>query len=256
MANYPLMNFRTCTYDEYIRCYPQREATLYFVTDRHLIYLGQHLYSRSQALNVEIIGTGDIITNIQYDAELAKLTVTVADAQSISSIGITNISENDKILSVDVNKHLTAKVSVSLSSDAQTKKQYIKLFGVNDTEISVVDASEFVSTGMVTSVGIATKTVEGEPHKFLQLHFRDVGGSQGLTEVDIQDLMPKGGSIGVQGQVTKLLTFASVDTEGKLTGETVDVVSTIDNNSTDSQIPTAKAVNTLVNDKTFKWSVN
>lgn len=66
-----------------------------------------------------------------------------------------------------------------------------------------------------------------------------------------------GGSIGVSGAVNRVITYATIDGNGRLTGEAASVVNStagVDSNSTDSQVPTAKAVYNLVDSSMAKWN--
>ena len=66
-----------------------------------------------------------------------------------------------------------------------------------------------------------------------------------------------GGSVGTSGSVSRVVTYATIDANGTFTGEYANVVNStagIDNNSTDAQIPTAKAVYGLVDSSITKWN--
>ena len=61
------------------------------------------------------------------------------------------------------------------------------------------------------------------------------------------------GEIGAK-DYSKLLTYASIDNNGQFTGEVVDIVTSISDESTDRQIPTAKAVYTSVTEHESTWT--
>lgn len=61
------------------------------------------------------------------------------------------------------------------------------------------------------------------------------------------------GSVGASGDKSKLLTFVSMSADGVLSGEYMNVVSSIGSTSTDAQIPTAKSVYDLVESAATKW---
>ena len=73
-----------------------------------------------------------------------------------------------------------------------------------------------------------------------------ITGTKSIT-LTIPEL--NGGSVGTSGSISKVLTYTSIDGDGDLIGETADVVNStagITSGSTDSQVPTAKAVYDLV----------
>lgn len=61
------------------------------------------------------------------------------------------------------------------------------------------------------------------------------------------------GSVGTSGSNNKLLTFVSMSPTGTLSGEYINVVTSLSSASTDAQIPTAKTVYDSVDAATAKW---
>ncbi len=62
------------------------------------------------------------------------------------------------------------------------------------------------------------------------------------------------GSVGTSGSTSKLLTYVSMSSTGVLSGEYMNVVTSLGSAPTDAQIPTAKAVYDAIDAATPKWT--
>lgn len=58
------------------------------------------------------------------------------------------------------------------------------------------------------------------------------------------------GTVGQKDTYSKLITYLELNNSGELTGQTIDITKVVDDNSTDNQIPTARAVNNELS----KWT--
>lgn len=108
-------------------------------------------------------------------------------------------------------------------------------FGISNS----VTANESLNTDKVINFNsvVTLKTISYDGHGMIT-------GTRDIT-FSIPGLS---GNAGVAGSKSKLLTFVSMSDNGVLSGESVDVVTNLVSGATDTQIPTAKAVNAALED--------
>lgn len=121
--------------------------------------------------------------------------------------------------------------------------------------LTMNDQNEFSITNSVTpNYGVNTdKTIQFNSEVSLNTIMYDAHGLITGTKVITFRIPGLSGSAGVSGTPSKLLTFVSMSDQGVLTGETINVVTSVNASSTDAQIPTAKSVYDLVDSATAKW---
>jgi len=60
--------------------------TLYFITDTHEIYLGNERYAIGGDINISVIGSGDIVSSVEWDSGSKSLRIILSEADDIASI--------------------------------------------------------------------------------------------------------------------------------------------------------------------------
>lgn len=91
-----------------------------------------------------------------------------------------DVADGEKILSVDDNNAVSSTLTIDIEKDGDNK-EYIVLKGIDNAEVSKVDASAFVKDGMITSV--AWK--EGSENVLVITWNDDSGKNPTTTEVDM-----------------------------------------------------------------------
>lgn len=104
----------------------------------------------------------------------------------IPEVPVEGVKANDRILSLE-GKYLAT--TLSITTENINGRQYVLLRGIDNVEISRFDATDFVASGMLQSVTLVDKIVDGEVHKFLVMTFIVDGGRTSTVEVDLNALM-------------------------------------------------------------------
>lgn len=157
-------------------------------------------------------------------------------------------------------KSLTVTTSIEVDPDTGITTQYVILKDAEGDTASKINANALDVMSALKSVSAYSKEIETETgleyHKFIKITYTDIYGREQSIETDVLNILPQG-TIGIkhselhEGDLPKLITYVGLDSQGNFYGETIDVTGNISKLSTDSQIPTAKAVY----EKVSKWSV-
>lgn len=227
---------------------------------------------------------------------------------------VQGVDEEDKVLSL-ANRVVRSHLSISIVKYDGTP--YIVLLGKDNTEISRVNAAEFVKDGMLESAELKYSS-DGLNHRVLVLTFNTDAGKS-VIEIDVNDLVDvytakqDGGLVlehnqfsianrvtpgtapvesnltpqfgetipiksvqyddhglitGVSvmnikfpavvsnsaGDLTKVIQRVTIDDQGQLAADTLDVTSELSSESTDAQIPTARAVKDAIRESiSIEW---
>lgn len=117
--------------------------------------------------------------------------------------------------------------------------------------------NEFSITNSVTenTTGVNTdQNVEfGSTLTLNTITYDDHGSITGTHQIEftIPAITVPGGNTGTSGSVSKVVTYSEVDSTGAFSGESADVVTTITDQSDNTEIPTAKAVYDIVDSHTY-----
>lgn len=111
-----------------------------------------------------------------------------------------------------------------------------------------------ITNSVAPSYGVNTdKTIEFNSTVTLNTITYDAHGLITGTKAITFRIPGLTGSVGTEGAQNKVLTYVSMSDTGVLSGEYMNVVTSIGSHSTDAQIPTAKSVNDLVESAATKW---
>lgn len=167
-----------------------------------------------------LIGTGELISAAldQSDNLIINYNILGHDEQisvDFSDLDVKYYAKNGGGLLIDNNNEIYIDNSVNPNDHLNTDKE--PSFG-DDMLINFV---KYNSKGLVNGVG--------------------------NFNIKIPSLS---GRVGQKDTYSKLITFLELNNSGELVGQTIDITKVVDDNSTDMQIPTAKAVN----NELLKWT--
>lgn len=133
--------------------------------------------STGAAADVTIADVNNKITATTVEGALTEL------ATSIENNVIT-IASGEKVISKSAGNELSTTLTmvVEKQGEAGNQKDYIVLKGINDTEITKIDASQFLKDGMLSNAELVTVAEEGVTEKvpYIKLSFNTDAGKQDI----------------------------------------------------------------------------
>lgn len=188
--------------------------------------------------------------NVKFtnDEEGLSASVTIPDAT------VKGVSDGDKVISLGTDGKLSSTISFSVDATADTDgKRYLRLKGIDDTDLGKVDVADFVKDGMLDKAELVTDP-EGQPAgTYIKLTWNTDAGKSDPMYINVTSLI----DVYIAGNGLNLTdhTF-SVDTAKIATKDSVDTLSAkVDGlNVTDNVSAAVAGITVTVNETSGKVS--
>jgi len=204
-----------------------------------------------------IISTNSLLLTMIDDDGKVFIQLKDKDGNTISSIDIATLIGDGKLVSasLDQSDNLIINYNI-LGHDEQISVDFsdldVKYYAKNGGGLLINNNNEIFIDNDVNSNDHLN--ADKEPSfgdnlliNFVKYNSKGLINGVGNFNVKIPSLS---GSVGQKDTYSKLITYLELNNSGELVGQTIDITKVIDDNSTDEQIPTAKAVN----NELLKWN--
>lgn len=133
--------------------------------------------STGAAADVTIADVNNKITATTVEGALTELVTSIEN-------NVITIASSEKIISKSAGNELSTTLTMVVEKQGEegNQKDYIVLKGINDTEITKIDASQFLKDGMLSNAELVTTAEEGVTEKvpYIKLSFNTDAGKQDI----------------------------------------------------------------------------
>lgn len=222
----------------------------------YLTTTNEYMYYNGTEI-LPICSVDSLLLTLSDDDGKVIIQLSDKDGNPISAIDVATLIGNGELISasLDQSDNLTInynmlghneQISVDLS-DLDTK-----YYAKNGGGLLINNNNEIYIDNTVTpnsSLNTDKEPSFGDDLLINFVNYNSNGLITGIGNFNIK-VPSLSGSVGQKDNKIKLITYLELNNSGELVGQTVDITTVIDNNSTDEQIPTAKAVNNELS----KWT--
>lgn len=222
----------------------------------YLTTTNEYMYYNGTEI-LPICSVDSLLLTLSDDDGKVIIQLSDKDGNPISTIDVATLIGDGKLISASLNQSdnliinynilgHNEQISVDLS-DLDTK-----YYAKNGGGLLINNNNEIYIDNTVTPSSSLNTDKEPSFGDNLLINFVNYNSNGLITGIgNFNVKVPSlSGSVGQKDNKTKLITYLELNNSGELVGQTVDITTVVDNNSTDGQIPTAKAVNNELS----KWT--
>lgn len=229
---------------------PVRGQIWYLTTTNEYMY-----YDGTNIL--PICSVNSLLLSISDDDGKIFLSLKDKDGNIISRIDVATLIGDGKLISASLDQSDNLIINYSMLGHAEQisvdlSELDTKYYAKNGGGLLINNNNEIYIENTVTpnsSLNTDKEPSFGDDLLINFVNYNSNGLITGVGNFNIK-IPTLSGSVGQKDTHAKLITYLELNNSGELVGQTIDITKVIDNNSTDLQIPTAKAVN----DELSRWT--